>query len=98
VSADDKRRLMDREMATVMANHATILSNQEWVITQLTHYHDCLERMKVTVSQNTEVTEEVKELLSTFKVMGSITKWGAVTGAASVSIWHATKALFQFWK
>jgi len=89
---------MDREMATVMANHATILSNQEWVIMQLTHYHDCLEKMKVTVFQNTEVVEDVKELLSTFKVVGRFTKWIAVIGTAGVSIWHATKAMFQFWK
>ena len=89
---------MDREMATVMANHATILSNQDFVITQLNHYHDCLERLKIAVSDNSEVTEEVRELLSAFKVIGRFAKWGAVTGGALFSIWHGVKAAFQFWK
>jgi len=98
MSADERRRLMDREMATVMANHATILSNQEYVIEQLTHQHDCLERLKVAVAQSAEVTEEVRALLSTFKVMGKITKWGTVTSAAAISVWHAVKAAWRtFW-
>ena len=89
---------MDREMATVMANHATILSNQDFVISQLGHYHDCLEKMKVATAANTEVTEEVRELLSAFKVVGRLAKWGAVTGGALFSIWHGIKAAFVFWK
>ncbi len=82
---------MDREMATVMANHATILSNQQYVITQLHHQHDCLERMKEAVGANSEVTEEVRQLLAAFKVVGKLGKWTAVTSAAVLSIWHAVK-------
>jgi len=98
MSADDRRRLMDREMATIMANHHTILTNQEYVITQLTHQHDCLEKLKIAVAQSAEVTEQVRELLATFKIMGMLTKWGAVTSAASLSVWQGAKAAFQFWK
>jgi hypothetical protein len=54
--------------------------------------------MKSAVARNSEVVEEVRELLSTFKVMGKITKWSAVTGAAGLSVWHAVKAAFVFWK
>lgn len=98
MNQEERRREMDREMASIMANHKTILANQEYVITQLHHYHDCLEKMKAIVAQNTEVTEEVRELLATFKVFGRFTKWGAVTGAGALSIWQATKAFFHFWK
>lgn len=85
-------------MATVMANHATILDNQAYISEQLTHQHDCLEKMKYAVAVNTEVIEEVRALLSTFKIMGSLTKWGAVTGAALFSAWQGAKAALQFWK
>ena len=85
-------------MATVMANHATILSNQDFVITQLNHYHDCLEKLKIATSANTEDTEEVRELLGAFKVVGRLAKWSTVTGAAGFSIWHGIKAAFHFWK
>jgi hypothetical protein len=89
---------MDRQILTVLADHATILSNQEYVIGQLTHQHDCLEKLKNAVAASTEVTEEVRELLSAFKVVGSLTKWGAVTGAAGLSLWHGARAALQFWK
>lgn len=85
-------------MASVMANHATILKNQDFISTQLSHQHDCIERMKAAVAANTEVTEEVRALLSTFKVVSSFTRWGAVVSAAAFSTWHGIKAAFQFWK
>lgn len=94
----ERRRLMDSQMLAVMANHATILSNQEYVITQLGHQHDCLEKMKAAVAHSAEVTEEVRDLLSAFRVMGKLTKWAAVTGAAAFSLWHGIKAAFHFWK
>lgn len=85
-------------MLAVMANHATILSNQEYVIGQLGHQHDCLEKLKSAVALNSEITEEVRELLSAFKVVGRVSKWGAVTGAALFSVWQGLKAAFHFWK
>ena len=97
-ATDERRRAMDMQMAGLMANHQTILDNQGFISTQLTHQHDCLERLKVVVSANTEVTEEVRELLAAFKVFGRIAKWGSVVGAAMFSLWHGITAALKFWK
>jgi hypothetical protein len=89
---------MDSRMATVMANHQTILTNQEYVITQLTHQHDCLEKLKIALADNTEVSEEVRELLAALNVFGKLAKWSAVTGGALFSAWHGVKAGINFWR
>ena len=97
-AADDRRRQMDRDMASVMANHATILSNQEWVVTQLTHQHGCTEALKKEVELMRVVVEDLRKLMNAMQVLGAITKYGAVTGAAFISAWHGIKAAFQLWK
>ena len=85
-------------MATVMANHQTILSNQEWVITQLGHQHSCTEALKREIETMRVVVEDVRKIMNAMQVLGAITKYGAVTGAALLSAWHGIKAAFQFWK
>ena len=97
-AADERRRLADREMATVMANHATILSNQEWIVTQLTHQHGCTEALKREVELMRVVVEDVRKIMNAMQVLGAITKYGAVTGAAALSLWHGIRAAIQFWK
>ena len=97
-ASDERRRAMDFQMAAVMTEHKTILDNQRYISTQLTHQHDCLERLKTAVAAGTEVTEEVRELLAAFKVFGRIAKWGSVVGAAMFSLWHGITAALKFWK
>lgn len=97
-SADEKRRMMDREMATVLANHATILSNQDYITTQLHHHHDCLEHLKQEIKLNREVIDDVRNLLSAFKVVVSAAKYATVFTAAFAGMWHAFKAIFSWWK
>ena len=85
-------------MAAVMANHATILSNQEWVVTQLTHQHGCTEALKKEVEMMRLVVEDVRKIMHAMQLLGAVTKYGAVTGAALLSVWHGIKAAFNFWK
>lgn len=97
-AADERRREMDKQMTIVMANHSTVLQNQEYVITQLGHQHDCMEALKREVADTREILADIRAIMSTFKIMGMAVKWTAVTSAALVSLWHGLKAAFQFWK
>ena len=85
-------------MVAVMTNHQTILSNQEYVITQLGHQHDCMEALKREVADTREVLADIRAILRTFKILGTATKWTSVTVAAITSSWHGIKAVGQFWK
>ena len=89
---------MDMQIATILANHATILANQDHVIEQLNHQHDCTERLKDEVSSMVLVVEDIRQIMTTLKMMGAITKWAAVVSGLAVSLWHAIKAGWHFWK
>ncbi len=85
-------------MATVMANHATILDNQQFITTQLQHQHDCIEALKGEIASSREVLTEIKAIMSTLYVMIMLTRWGVVVAAASLSVWQGLKAMFTFLK
>lgn len=87
---------MDRQMVTLMAHHDTILANQEYVITQLTHQHDCIENLKNAVRENSEIVEEVRQLLAALKGFSTIAKWATVAGGFLAALWHGTKAVISF--
>ena len=47
------------------------------------HLHDCVESLKVELKKNTEVTEQVRDILGTFRITMAIAKWVAAIGAAA---------------
>lgn len=47
------------------------------------HLHDCVEGLKVELKKNTEVTEQVRDILATFRISMAIAKWVAAIGAAA---------------
>lgn len=58
---------------------------------QITHLHDCVEILKVELKRNTEVTEQVRDILGTFRITLAIAKWVAALGAAAAAVkigWH----------
>jgi len=51
------------------------------------HLHDCVEALKVAVRKNTEVTEQVRDILGTFRVTMAVAKWvAAIVGAIVASV------------
>ena len=82
---------MDYQMATVMTNHATILSTQEYISQQLQHQHDCTEAMKREIEEMKAVVHQVRELLSALKGISLIAKWTTIVGAGFAAFWHGLK-------
>jgi len=90
--------MMDREMATVMANHATILANQAEIELALRHQHSCIEALKREVSEVVKVIGEVRDLLAALHVSAGVLKYFAIVGGAIFSAWHGIKAAWKaFW-
>lgn len=58
------------------------------------HLHDCVESLKAAVKENTEITEQVRDILASFRVVGAVAKWiAAIAGAVG-----ATIATVKAWK
>lgn len=49
----------------------------------VTHLHGCVESLKKAVAENTEITQQVRDILATFKVTMAIAKWIAAIGVAA---------------
>ena len=43
--------------------------------------------------ENTKTTNEVRDILTTFKTLGAFAKWISAIGAAVVGLWVAVKGL-----
>lgn len=56
---------------------------------QVAHLHDCVEELKREMNKNTVVTEQVRDILASFQVVGAIAKWVAAIGAAATAVYHA---------
>ena len=95
MSVDDRRREMDRQMASVMANHTTILGNQAEIELSLRHQHQCIEDLKREVEAIRNVVHEVRDILAAMHVSFAVFKYIAIVGAAIVSAWHAIKAAWR---
>lgn len=52
------------------------------------HLHGCVELLKVEMQKNTEVTEQIRDILASFRVVGALAKWTAGVGAAVVAVYH----------
>lgn len=46
------------------------------------HLHDCVEALKAEMKKNTEVTEQVRDILATFRISMVVAKWIAAIAAA----------------
>lgn len=69
------------------------------LIENQTHQHDCTELVKLDVRdlkeemrRNTEVTEQIRDILASFRVVGKVAKWVGTIGAAAASCIAAFKA------
>ena len=44
--------------------------------------------LKDEMKRNTEVTTQVRDILASFRIVGTIAKWVAAIGAAATAIYH----------
>ena len=54
-------------------------------ITQLTHD---VHALKEGLAKNNETTEQVRDILASFRVVGAVAKWLSGIGAAAVMAYH----------
>ena len=94
MSADERRREMDKQMVTVMERHQTIMENQDYVITQLGHQHDCTEALKREVAEMKAIVEQVRELLAALKGISFMAKWATIMGGGAAAVWHFARWLW----
>ena len=94
MSADERRREMDKQMLTVMASHKTILSNQDFISQQLGHQHDCTESLKREVAEMKVIVEQVRELLAALKGISFMAKWATIVGGGAAAVWHFARWLW----
>lgn len=51
--------------------------------------------LKTEVTANTKLTQEIHDMLRSFKILGAIAKWVTTVSAALTVLWHSAKALFS---
>lgn len=82
---------MDAEISVAL------LTDKVGVIeSDLKHLHDCVEDVKHIAAKNEAlleelkvVTHEVRDILGTFRVLGSAAKWATAIGAFFIMCWQA---------
>ena len=55
--------------------------------------HDCVEFLKNEMARNTQVTEQVRDILATFRVTTAIAGWVAAIATAVAAVWAAITQL-----
>lgn len=75
----DERRRQDNRIDQIQ-------TDMEGVQTSIGHLHDCIESVKADVRRNTVITEDVRDVLGSFRVMASIAKWVTAIAAAYVAV------------
>lgn len=64
--------------------------------TGMKHLHDCVESAKAQgrkneelIAENTKITQEVRDILATFRIVAAVAKWLTAVGAFFVGTYHA---------
>lgn len=78
---------IDQLAAQVAVNGPRIAT----IETDLKHLHDYVAEVKNELAKNTQVTQQVADILGTFKVTGQIAKWVASVAAAVGGVYAALR-------
>ncbi|HLB49829.1 MAG TPA: hypothetical protein VJL59_22660 [Anaerolineales bacterium] len=49
--------------------------------------------LKEQMAENTKVTCQVRDILASFRIVGSVAKWTAAVGAGATALWHGVDFL-----
>lgn len=52
--------------------------------------------LKHQMARNTEITEQVRDVLASFRVMASVAKWLAAIAAGVTALWHGADSAKVF--
>lgn len=55
---------------------------------QIQRLVDDVSSLKVAMTQNTIITEQVRDVLASFRVAAAVSKWGAAITAGALALWH----------
>lgn len=53
------------------------------------------EQLKGEVSRNTALTQEIHDMLRSFKIVGAVAKWLTTVAAGIAVLWHGAQAFFS---
>lgn len=54
--------------------------------------------LKQQMARNTEITEQVRDILTSFRVIAAAAKWVTAIVAACVALWHGGDSVKQWMK
>ena len=60
---------------------------------RLTMLVDRVARIEEGLAKNTAITEQVADVLASFRVMAALAKWCAAIGAGTLAVWHGVQEL-----
>lgn len=59
------------------------------------HLHDCVESLKRSVAENTEITQQVRDILASFRIAGSLAKWVTAIATAVAGVYAMLRGFRQ---
>jgi hypothetical protein len=60
---------------------------------KLEELHSDVALLKTQMLRNTEITEQIRDVLTSFRVVASVAKWGAAIVAGAAALWHGIDLL-----
>ena len=91
-----KRRAADEQIVALTVALTEHVRSEETTLTENTKRIASLEaghaRIEAKLDMNTEVTHQVRDILGTFKTLGSVAKWLTAIAGAVAAIFAAIKA------
>jgi hypothetical protein len=62
---------------------------------RLTVLVDRVARIEEGLAKNTAITEQVADVLASFRVMAALAKWCAAIGTGALAVWHGWQAAIK---
>lgn len=84
-----QRRADDARISQLLIDHAD-LKRQHGKL------HACVDSLQAEVKRNTEVTEQVRDILTSFRVLAAVAKWVSKIGAAFAAIYYGAEHALDF--
>lgn len=91
----ERRRVVDQEFANIRAKFVALDGNMALQADATLGVQTDVTELKRDMKANTVVTTEVRDILTTFKTLGTFAKWSSSIGAAIIGLVAAWKGLWK---
>lgn len=91
----ERRRVVDQQFANIRAKFNAIEGNMALQADATLGVQTDVTELKTEMKANTVVTTEVRDILTTFKTLGTFAKWASSIGAAIIGLIAAIKGLWK---